>query len=413
MKSSKVLYWKLSAYFFFFFFTWSSSASLFPIWLKQELNLSGSATGLIFSVNAIFALCIQPVYGYISDKIGLKKNILSFISLLLVFVGPFYIYIYGPLLKYNVILGAAVGAIYLGIGISAGIGAIETYVEKVSRKYDFEYGKSRMWGSLGWASATFFAGQLFNINPNINFWVASISAIILVAIILSVKIEVTNFELEKAESVKLKDVGQLFLLKKFWFLMMYVIGVTCVYSVYDQQFPIYYTSLFPTEARGNQVFGYLSSFQVFLEAGMMFIAPFIVNKIGAKNGLLLAGLLMALRIIGSGLVVEPIGISSMKLIHALELPIMLIAIFKYFAANFDTRLSSVLYLVGFQAASQIGASLLSPFAGKLYDIIGFRHTYLILGTMVLCFTIISMFTLLNSNKIKDLKVNEKDIKQVI
>lgn len=110
-----------------------------------------------------------------------------------------------------------VGAIYLGIGISAGIGAIETYVEKVSRKYDFEYGKSRMWGSLGWASATFFAGQLFNINPNINFWVASISAIILVAIILSVKIEVTNFELEKAESVKLKDVGQLFLLKKFGF----------------------------------------------------------------------------------------------------------------------------------------------------------------------------------------------------
>jgi OHS family lactose permease-like MFS transporter len=65
MKSSKVLYWKLSAYFFFFFFTWSSSASLFPIWLNQELNLSGSATGLIFSVNVIFALCIQPVYGYL------------------------------------------------------------------------------------------------------------------------------------------------------------------------------------------------------------------------------------------------------------------------------------------------------------------------------------------------------------
>lgn len=110
MKSSKVLYWKLSAYFFLFLFTWSSSASLFPIWLKQELNLSGSATGLIFSVNAIFALCIQPVYGYISDKIGLKKNILSFISLLLVFVGPFYIYIYGPLLKYNVILDADCGS---------------------------------------------------------------------------------------------------------------------------------------------------------------------------------------------------------------------------------------------------------------------------------------------------------------
>ncbi len=398
MKSSKRLYWQLSAYFFFFFFTWSSSYSLFSIWLGQEINLNGAETGIIFSVNAIFALCMQPIYGYISDKIGLKKNILFFISMLLVLVGPFYIYVYGPLLQFNVLLGAAVGGLYLGTAFLAGIGAIESYIEKIGRKYQFEYGKSRMWGSLGWAAATFFAGQLFNINPNINFWIASVSAVILVAIIISVKVEMTHHEMERADSVTLKDVGQLFLLKDFWYLMLYVVGVTCVYSVYDQQFPIYYSSLFATEALGNQVFGYLNSFQVFLEAGMMFLAPFLVNKFGAKRSLLLAGFLMAFRIIGSGIVVGPIGISSMKLIHAVELPIMLIAIFKYLAANFDTRLSSVLYLVGFQFASQVGASILSPLAGRLYDSIGFRQSYLLMGLLVLVFSIISIFTLLNSDK---------------
>lgn len=210
MKESKTLYWKLSAYFFFFFFTWSSSYSLFSIWLGQEMKLSGTETGIIFSANAIFALCMQPLYGYISDKIGLKKNILFFISILLVLVGPFYIYVYGPLLQYNVLLGAIVGGLYLGIAFLAGIGAIESYVEKIGRKYGFEYGKSRMWGSLGWAAATFFAGQLFNVNPNINFWVASISAVILVGIIISVKVEITNQEIERAESITLKDAGQLF-----------------------------------------------------------------------------------------------------------------------------------------------------------------------------------------------------------
>ncbi|AKO92461.1 MFS transporter [Priestia filamentosa] len=413
MKSSKMLYWKLSAYFFFFFFTWSASYSLFSIWLGQEIKLSGSATGLIFSVNAIFALCMQPIYGYISDKIGLKKNILFFISLLLVFVGPFYIFIYGPLLQYNVLLGAIVGGVYLGVSFLAGIGAIESYIEKISRKYQFEYGKSRMWGSLGWASATFFAGQLFNINPNINFWIASGSAIILVFIILSIKIEMTTYEVEKAQSVSLKDVGQLFLLKDFWFLMLYVVGVTCVYSVYDQQFPIYYASVFPSEALGNQVFGYLNSVQVFLEAGMLFLAPFMVNKLGAKNSLLLAGFLMAFRIIGSGLVIGPIGISSMKLIHALELPIMLIAIFKYLAINFDTRLSSILYLVGFQFASQVGAAILSPISGILYDSIGFRYSYLVMGTMVLGFTIISIFTLLGSKHTRGIPQGGKNIKRVV
>ncbi|ARW06871.1 MFS transporter [Bacillus atrophaeus] len=398
MKGSKSLYWKLSAYLFFFFFTWSSSYSLFAIWLGQEVKLNGSATGIIFSVNAIFTLCMQPLYGFISDKLGLKKNILFMISVLIVFTGPFYIFIYGPLLQYNVFLGAIVGGIYLGTAFLAGVGAIETYIEKVSRKYQFEYGKTRMWGSLGWAAATFFAGQLFNINPNINFWIASLSAVILVAIIMSIKIEMTDYDKERADSIRLKDVGGLFLLKDFWFLMLYVIGVTCVYGVYDQQFPIYYASLFPTSAMGNQIFGYLNSFQVFLEAGMLFLAPFIVNRLGPKKSLILAGLLMSFRIIGSGIVIGPFGISSMKLIHALELPIMLIAIFKYLAANFDTRLSSVLYLVGFQFASQVGTSIFSPIAGGLYDSIGFRQTYLFMGALALCFTIISIFTLLDSKK---------------
>lgn len=398
MKGSKSLYWKLSAYLFFFFFTWSSSYSLFAIWLGQEVKLNGSATGIIFSVNAIFTLCMQPLYGFISDKLGLKKNILFMISVLIVFTGPFYIFIYGPLLQYDVFLGAIVGGIYLGTAFLAGVGAIETYIEKVSRKYQFEYGKTRMWGSLGWAVATFFAGQLFNINPNINFWIASLSAVILVAIIMSIKIEMTDYDKERADSIRLKDVGGLFLLKDFWFLMLYVIGVTCVYGVYDQQFPIYYASLFPTSAMGNQIFGYLNSFQVFIEAGMLFLAPFIVNRLGPKKSLILAGLLMSFRIIGSGIVIGPFGISSMKLIHALELPIMLIAIFKYLAANFDTRLSSVLYLVGFQFASQVGTSIFSPIAGGLYDSIGFRQTYLFMGTLALCFTIISIFTLLDSKK---------------
>ncbi|MHC5561022.1 oligosaccharide MFS transporter [Bacillus spizizenii] len=398
MKGSKSLYWKLSAYLFFFFFTWSSSYSLFAIWLGQEVKLNGSSTGIIFSVNAIFTLCMQPLYGFISDKLGLKKNILFMISVLIVFTGPFYIFIYGPLLQYDVFLGAIVGGIYLGTAFLAGVGAIETYIEKVSRKYQFEYGKTRMWGSLGWAVATFFAGQLFNINPNINFWIASLSAVILVAIIMSIKIEMTNYDKERADSIRLKDVGGLFLLKDFWFLMLYVIGVTCVYGVYDQQFPIYYASLFPTSAMGNQIFGYLNSFQVFIEAGMLFLAPFIVNRLGPKKSLILAGLLMSFRIIGSGIVIGPFGISSMKLIHALELPIMLIAIFKYLAANFDTRLSSVLYLVGFQFASQVGTSIFSPIAGGLYDSIGFRQTYLFMGTLALCFTIISIFTLLDSKK---------------
>ncbi len=73
-------------------------------------------------------------------------------------------------------------------------------------------------GLAGLGGGCIFAGQLFNINPNINFWIASVSAVILTAIIMSVKIEMTDHEKNRADSVRLKDVGRLFLLRDFWFL---------------------------------------------------------------------------------------------------------------------------------------------------------------------------------------------------
>ena len=146
------------------------------------------------------------------------------------------------------------------------------------------------------------------------------------------------------------------------------------------------------------MYGYLNSLQVFLEAGGMFLAPFIVNKIGAKNGLLLAGAIMACRILGSGFASTPLEISAMKLLHAAELPIMLIAIFKYITSSFDPRLSSTLYLVGFQFMTQVASSALSVVAGAMYDNFGFATSYKMMGIIVVIFLIISAFLLRSDNE---------------
>lgn len=49
---------------------------------------------------------------------------------------------------------------------SAGAGAIEAYIERVSRSSGFEYGKARMFGCLGWALCATTAGLLFNVDPS-------------------------------------------------------------------------------------------------------------------------------------------------------------------------------------------------------------------------------------------------------
>ncbi|EPU3837264.1 MFS transporter [Providencia stuartii] len=397
---SRKYYVSLSALLFFFFFTWSSTFSIVAIWLRKYVGLEGTETGIIFSCISIVALCAQPLYGFLQDKLGLRKNLLLFIAILLISSGPFFM-VFGYLLQWNVVVGSLIGGLFIGMTFHAGIGVLESYTERVSRLRDFEYGKARMWGSLGWAIATFFAGRNINVDPNYNFVMATLSGAIFLVILLKLKTAKPNafnsLEHGKPSGITLDDALQLFTLPRFWALILFVLG-TCIYSVYDQQFMVYFAHQFQDEKTGNEMYGYLNSLQVFLEAGGMFLAPYIVNRIGAKKGLLFASSVMALRIIGSGLVEGPVMISIMKLLHAVELPILLIAIFKYNSRHFDKRLSSTLYLVGFSCITSIVGSILSPLAGWGYDKIGFADTYLVMGGFVVITTILSAFCL-RSDKI--------------
>ena len=388
----------LSALLFFFFVSWSSSASLLSIWLHQEVGLKAGDTGIIFAVLSATALIVQICYGFIQDKLGLRKHLLWYLTVMLILSGPAYL-LFGHLLKVNILLGSVFGGIFIGLTFNGGIGVLESYTERVARQSQFEFGKARMWGSLGWAVVTFFAGILFNINPRLNFLVASCSGMVFFLLLSRLRVSSAPHAMQEAVSggkVTLEDALRLLLLPRFWSLVFFVVG-TCIYGVYDQQFPVYFSSQFPTPQEGNAMYGYLNSFQVFLEAAGMFCAPWLVNKIGAKNGLIFAGMVMGLRMVASGLVEGPLLISITKLLHAVELPILLIAIFKYNSLNFDKRLSSTLYLVGFACTSSVIASVLSPLAGYSYEKYGFAESYLFMGLLVFCITFISIF-LLRSTK---------------
>ena len=71
----------LSALLFFFFVTWSSSGSLLSIWLHQEVGLKAGDTGIIYAVLSVSALFAQVCYGFIQDKLGLRKHLLWYIKI--------------------------------------------------------------------------------------------------------------------------------------------------------------------------------------------------------------------------------------------------------------------------------------------------------------------------------------------
>lgn len=382
-----------------FFITWSIWWSFYAIWLSNILELNGTQVGTIYSLNSFTSLVFMLLYGVIQDRLGTKKHLLWFQSIVLIFIGPFLIYVYEPLLVSNFYLGAILGSIYLGAGFIAGAGFLESYTEKISRKYDFEFGKTRMWGSLGYAVAAFGAGTLLSINPHINFWIASATGILFFVLNFFFKVEISEEEEEETNSLSKEDLMSLFGNKIFWYLVIFLFGTVCIYTVYDQQlFPVYFVQLFADQATGNQIYGYLNSVQVFIEALFLFLAPVIVNKIGTKRSLLLAAGVMCFRIVGSAYVSSGVGISFMKLLHAVELPLLLIASFKYIGLHFDSRLSATVYLVGFKISSEIGVIVFSTVIGYLYDLTSYETTFYILGSFVAFFVIIAMVTLSGDNE---------------
>ena len=395
-------YWFSSGYLITFYAAWSLWWSFYAIWLKSKIGLSGEQLGVVYAANSAAAMFFMIFYGFIQDKLQIGKAVVTFQSIMMILIGPFLIYVYEPLLRQDFILGVCIGAPVLSAGFISGSALIDSFIERISRLCNFEFGPARFWGSFGYAAATFVAGISFGIDPHINFWLASGVAAIYFIINLffkpTQKLSVSNntqqIIVPKPNIPTISEIFSLFALRKFWLFVVFIIGTFSFYTIYDQQlFPNFYTSFFEKEETGYKIYGYLNSFQVFLEASCMIIAPYFINKLGAKKSLLVAALVMICRIGLSASLDNVYLISLVKLFHAIEIPLFILAMFKYIVANFDARLSATLYLVGFNISSNLGVIVLSKPVGKLFDNHGYSSTFYILASIVLIISCIAIFTL--------------------
>ncbi|WP_241569051.1 oligosaccharide MFS transporter [Rosenbergiella collisarenosi] len=370
-----------SGYSALFFICWSLWWSLYAIWLKQRIGLSGAELGLLYAVNQTTSIIFMLIYGVIQDKLGLKKTLMWLVSALLILTGPFMTWVYQPLLLNHFYSGALVGALFLGIGYLAGFGLVETFSEKISRHFHFEYGAARSWGSLGYALGAFVAGIVFSIDPSLNFWLVSVLGIAFAY--LNARFTPPAQPILQQKVITRQDFMAILRDKHFWLFVSFVMGTWSFYTIFDQQlFPIFYTQLFSSPSRGAELYSYLNASQVILEALFMALTPLFVNRIGAKNALLLGVLIMAIRIFSCAIGVNPALISAVKLLHALEVPLCVIAVFKYSSLYFDKRLSSTIFLVGFQVASSIGVVLISFPIGALQDRYGYQSLFWLIAAIV-------------------------------
>ncbi|MFI2105231.1 oligosaccharide MFS transporter [Isoptericola sp. NPDC019693] len=405
----KPAFWNFGGLFFFYFAIWQLAFTFLSRWLETEAGMSHGNIGLLNSVMAFTAFCLQPFYGFIQDKLGFRKNLFAFVVLVGAMMGPFFAFVFTPIVNANQVLGAIVGGVFLSLTLNAGVGIVETFNERNSRANGFEYGHVRLFGSVAGATASLVGGFIWASNPNNIWWAGTFSALVLGVLLFVAKTPKPGDagyaavggdpagEETKAR-VNMSTVKELLTNRSFVGFMVLMFGTAALYDVFDQQFPNYFAQFVNGTIDSQVLFSRVVFVQILAEAVVMIATPFLINKIGAKNGLLLFGLVLVVRVLGSAFFTSTEMLIVWRLLAAIEMPLMLISVMKYLTRMFDVRISATAYMLGFNMAKQIGIVIFSWAFGLSYDAIGFGNSYIVMGIVVIAVTIVASLLMRDDRK---------------
>lgn len=390
----KPTFWNFGGLFFFYFAIWQLAFTFLPRWLETEAGMGSGARGVVSSVMALTAFCLQPFYGYIQDKLGLRKHLFAFVVLMGALTGPFFAFVFVPVAQANEYVGAFVGGVFLSLSLNAGVGIVEAFNERSSRGHGFEYGHVRLFGSVAGATASLLGGFLWASNPDNIWWAGTFSAVVLGVLLLVARTPRTAADDDGTRAasrtgVSMQTVRQLLTNRSFVGFMVLMFGTAALYDVFDQQFPNYFARFVTGGIDPQVLFSRVVFVQILAEALLMVVTPFIINKIGAKNGLMIFGAILVVRVLGSALFTDTSMLILWRLLAAVEMPFMLISVMKYITRMFDVRISATAYMIGFNMAKQVGIVLFSAVFGFAYDAIGFGSTYLIMTAVIVAVTVVA------------------------
>lgn len=410
----KPAFWNFGGLFFFYFAIWQLAFTFLSRWLEVEAGMSHGNIGLLNSVMALTAFCLQPFYGFIQDKLGFRKHLFAFVVVVGALMGPFFAFVFTPLVEINQVLGAIVGGLFLSLTLNAGVGIVETFNERNARANGFEYGHVRLFGSIAGAIASLIGGFIWASNPDNIWWAATFSALVLGVLLLIARTpkpgrpgyEALTADAGQADAGQADEAGsgeqpaakpkvdklvvlRLFRSRSFIGFMVLMFGAAALYDVFDQQFPNYFAQFVTGSIDPQVLFSRVVFAQILAEALVMVAMPFIINKIGAKRGLQLFAIVLIVRVVGSAFFTHTYLLIFWRLLAAVEMPLMLISVMKYITRMFDVQISATAYMIGFNMAKQVGIVIFSWAFGMAYDAIGFGPSYLIMGAVVLVVVVIS------------------------
>ena len=252
----------------FYYLSWAVFSALISVYLLDK-DFKASEVSLVVSTSFLTSMIFQPVIGMFSDRYDVKK--VNFVLFTLAGIG-------------GLAFMFASSLITITIGYSfvlTLINGTNPVMEKIASSSPYQYGKIRIWGTVGYAIGSWLAGMIYQlISPSAIFICFIITMILCIIGLLGTK---TPSELGQNNEEKTKT-STLFHNYKY----LYYLIIAAIFQGITNMANTYIPAMFQNDGLKVSLVSTILSFAVLCEAPLVLFSHKFMDKLTNKRLLIIA-----------------------------------------------------------------------------------------------------------------------------
>ena len=252
----------------FYYLSWAVFSALICVYLLDK-DFKASEVSLVVSTSFLTSMIFQPVIGMFSDRYDVKK--VNFVLFTLAGIG-------------GLAFMFASSLITITIGYSfvlTLINGTNPVMEKIASSSPYQYGKIRIWGTIGYATGSWLAGMIYQlISPSAIFICFIITMILCIIGLLGTQ---TPSELGQNNEEKTKT-STLFHNYKY----LYYLIIAAIFQGITNMANTYIPAMFQNDGLKVSLVSTILSFAVLCEAPLVLFSHKFMDKLTNKRLLIIA-----------------------------------------------------------------------------------------------------------------------------
>ncbi|SDN31719.1 MFS transporter [Alkalicoccus daliensis] len=351
--------WKLKGTLFFFHASMTIMVSYLPVYF-QFLGLTPTEIGILLAVGPAAAIIAQPFWGFMSDKWKTVKKVL-----LLCLAGTLGIGFILFQLSHFLLIIPVIYIFFSFLSPAGGLG--DSLAQKVSMEKGVSFGSIRMWGSLGFGSASLAGGYLLS-------WIGiqHIYAVFAVFIVMAfIFAAMAPDSTPSRKPVKLESTKQLIKDKQLVLFLMFVFSISLTHRINDTFIGLYIVDLGADES----VIGMAWFIGVFTEAFVFATSVYWMRKFHPLTLIVIAASVYTIRWGLMWFAPNASFILAIQATHGIAFGIFYLTAFQFVTTLVPRELTSTGHLLFISVFFGFSGVVGSSFGGIIVDLFDLKTLY--------------------------------------